>query len=137
MATLTISLTDEQEQGLQAVAAKMGLELEVWAKEHLLLHVPIPDVQLLTEPAPTPALGKSGGVAPLPPAVSVREATQLVKTLAKVHPCFYLGVGTGLGLRVGDALGLCEHPQQMGRPCHWAPAAAVRDCPLCRLRTTP
>lgn len=68
-------------------------------------------------------------VFPLPPKPQAVEpikpkAEHKIIKVAAGHPCRFLDLTAPPQFRAGECQGLCRHPGQNGRICHWAPAVA-------------
>ena len=77
--------------------------------------------------------GLANNVFPLPQPRNVAQV-QILPTKAKAedriikespgHPCRFLDASTPPHYRAGDCAGMCRHPAQNGRICHWQPNVA-------------
>lgn len=52
------------------------------------------------------------------------KAEHKIIKVAAGHPCRFLDLTAPPQFRSGECQGLCRHPGQNGRICHWAPAVA-------------
>jgi uncharacterized protein DUF6290 len=80
-------------------------------------HTFSPPPAALPEPAPHP-LKRVPKITPMP----------LPRVPSGPHPCLHLSIVIPAPL-VGQCQGMCQHPSQKGRPCHWAPGLA-QSCPI-------